>query len=457
MLLKCINILYNYSKLLFNTSYIYYNNIDISNNEEWIDKLSNNIKKSGAVSIKFIQWILPIIKVRYPNILLTKKFQCFFSDCNIHDIEYTKKIYKKNFKKDLENDYNIIKIIGSGSIGQVYLIEDKINKKKFALKVIHPNIDIELNIFIFIYKISKLIIDLKKIIPTNNFDKFISKLKDQHNLTIEADYNNKFSKIFYDNDYIIIPKIHENYKDIYLMEYIEGDTFHHGLSSIKQSKSLTLLAIFLENSCLNNIVHGDLHEGNWSIKNIDDDCPKIIIYDFGFCYEISDIEYKNVMPMLLRKDKLNETKKLLEYYLNKEYNKKINKKIILEKYIHDPIFDKFYSCKKNNELISLVDFLPSLLKYVLNNNIQISYTCINSMVLWLQLTSYFGGSRCRGENGHETGIYDYHEYNSNLISICKKNNICKNLVKSKEKEIMNYDGKFTTIDFSKFDNIKKFI
>ena len=111
----------------------------------------------------------------------------------------------------------------------------------------------------------------------------------------------------------------------------------------------------------------------------------------------------------------------------------------------------------NNELISLVDFLPSLLKYVLNNNIQISYTCINSMVLWLQLTSYFGGSRCRGENGHETGIYDYHEYNSNLISICKKNNICKNLVKSKEKEIMNYDGKFTTIDFSKFDNIKKFI
>jgi len=44
-----------------------------------------------------------------------------------------------------------------------------------------------------------------------------------------------------------------------------------------------------------------------------------------------------------------------------------------------------------------------------------------------------------------------------LISICKKNNICKNLVKSKEKEIMNYDGKFTTIDFSKFDNIKKFI
>ena len=97
--------------------------------------------------------------------------------------------------------------------------------------------------------------------------------------------------------------------------------YHH----IKQSKSLTLLAIFLENSCLNNIVHGDLHEGNWSIKNIDDDCPKIIIYDFGFCYEISDIEYQNVMPMLLRKDKLNETKKLLEYYLNKEYNKKINK------------------------------------------------------------------------------------------------------------------------------------
>lgn len=453
---KYIKILYNYSKLLINTSYIYYNNIDIKNDEKWIDILYENIENSGSISIKFVQWILPILKARYPNILLIKKFQNFFSNCNKHDIEYTKHIYKSNFNLNLDDDYNIIDLIGSGSIGQVYLIENKIDKKKYALKVIHPNIDIELNIFLFMYYIINLFIDFKKFIPTNNFKKFIDKLIDQRDLTIEAYYNSLFLKIFYDNDYIIIPKIYNSFKDIYLMEYIDGTTYNTDLTYEKKCKSLTLLAIFIENSCLNNIIHGDLHEGNWVIKDIDTDNEKIVIYDYGFCFEVNDEEYNTSINLLTRNNKLNETKSLFKYYLNKEYNKNIDIDTILSTYKNDKLLKKF-NLNNNNEFVSLVDYLPKLLEYIVKENILITYTCINCMVLWLQLTSYFGGSRCRGDNGHETGIYDYHDYISNIISLCKKNNICKNLIKIKEKEIMKNDGKFNTVDFNKFIDIKKFI
>ena len=44
-------------------------------------------------------------------------------------------------------DFEIIDILGSGSIGQVYLIRNIETKKEYALKVIHPNIYKEYVIF----------------------------------------------------------------------------------------------------------------------------------------------------------------------------------------------------------------------------------------------------------------------------------------------------------------------
>jgi len=94
-MLRYCKIIYNYSCLFINLFTIYNRSIDIKNNEKWIDKLVTNITSTGPVSIKFIQWLLPITKIIYPDLLITEKFNIFFEKCNIHNIEYTEKIYKK--------------------------------------------------------------------------------------------------------------------------------------------------------------------------------------------------------------------------------------------------------------------------------------------------------------------------------------------------------------------------
>ena len=48
------------------------------------------------------------------------------------------------------NSFNIIKLIGKGSFGRVYLIELKSNKKKYAMKVIEKNLILKQNIMKYI-------------------------------------------------------------------------------------------------------------------------------------------------------------------------------------------------------------------------------------------------------------------------------------------------------------------
>ena len=63
-----------------------------------------------------------------------KKLEILYDDCNVHDLDYTIKEYKKQFNKNLLDNYLIKDIIGSGSIGQVYLIEDINSKKEMVMK-----------------------------------------------------------------------------------------------------------------------------------------------------------------------------------------------------------------------------------------------------------------------------------------------------------------------------------
>ena len=453
-MLRYCKIIYNYSSLFINLFTIYNRSIDIKNNEKWIDKLITNISSTGPVSIKFIQWLLPITKIIYPDLLITEKFNIFFEKCNIHNIEYTEKIYKKNYKSELLDDYNIIDLIGSGSIGQVYLIEDKINKDRFAMKVTHPDITFQINVFLIIYKLITKYINLSLILPNVDIDKFVYSLKDQTNLEIEANNCDLFSKLYSDIDCIVIPKIKSKFKDIFIMEYLPGiKIYNEKVNNITRCKVLTTLAIFIENSCINEISHGDLHEGNWSIIDFNTDMPKIIIYDFGFCFRVENDEYFNAVSLLTRNNKLEDIKPFLNYYLKKSYNSKLDKEYILKNYKKDPLFDNDII---NSECVSLLALIPALIKFLLKNNIKITDTCLNSLVLFLQLCGYFAGTKLTGGDGVETGVYDYHEYTINIISLLNKYNICKKLKNEKEKETLNHISKFNN-DFDKFKNLKKFL
>ena len=94
----------------------------------------NNIKKSGPFLIKLVQWTLPKIENMYDINPNNKEYGWFFKfeelyeNCDFHSLEYTKKVFQREFKEDLNDKYNSIEEIASGSIGQVYKIIDKKTK-----------------------------------------------------------------------------------------------------------------------------------------------------------------------------------------------------------------------------------------------------------------------------------------------------------------------------------------
>ena len=69
------------------------------------------------------------------------RLEKFYENCNTHEINHTERVYQKEFNEKLSDKYEIIDIIGSGSIGQVYQIKHRESQEYFAMKVLHPNFE----------------------------------------------------------------------------------------------------------------------------------------------------------------------------------------------------------------------------------------------------------------------------------------------------------------------------
>ena len=145
-------ILYTYIKITLKITYYHLFEIDIKNDNDRLENLKDDISNCGFMMIKSVQWLLPSYNLIYPNTKLYDILNIFYEDCNIHDIKYTEHIYYNNYKKYIYEDYNILDILGSGSIGQVYKIQNIHTNKYYALKVLHPNVEYEYTVFsIFVY------------------------------------------------------------------------------------------------------------------------------------------------------------------------------------------------------------------------------------------------------------------------------------------------------------------
>ena len=147
-MIKYINIIYSYCKLFRNLrALIYSENYD----NILIKEIINNIKNAGAVAIKLGQWSIPKLEIVYDNKLWVKESEELYDCCNIHSIKYTKELYKNTFFKDLDEDYIVEEVLGSGSIGQVYKVLNKNTNQHEVIKVKHPDIEKELWLFKIIY------------------------------------------------------------------------------------------------------------------------------------------------------------------------------------------------------------------------------------------------------------------------------------------------------------------
>ena len=443
IMFQYIKNIYYHIKLSINLFWIYYKNIDIKNDIYWINTLKNNINNCGCMMIKCTQWILPKLQLMYKDTLISKEFNIYYEKCNIHSIEDTEKIFINELNISIYDNFKIIKLLGSGSIGQVYLIENIHNGSKYAMKINHPNIMIDYHIFYLFYKFILLFINYKKYIPIYNIDSFIISLKSQTNLKNECNYNKYFQQLYNNNDVFIIPKIHLCTENILIMDYINGEKYEitkNPENIYIDFKKMSLLSIFVNYNCLKNTVHGDLHCGNWRIVSKNNCKYQLIIYDFGFCFNIDNEEYLIIDNLLTSDNKENVLKDFFNYYTSRTYNNHL----INCNYLKN--IEKLYDKYKEKHSPTLELFLKDVIEVCIDNKILLTSSCLNGFLLFLQLSGYYDNIKILSSDSN------YPKYIKNLINQCKDYNICDDLVKYLENKII--EEKVESLFENNFEDFK---
>ena len=334
------------------------------NNKYCILALYHSINLNGCVLIKIVQWVisnlelLNITEYYYINNLLSK----FYENCNIHNLNYTKKLYKQEFDNEIDKiiEFDNTVDIKSGSIAQVYKGKFIANNKEIALKIVHPEVKYQMYFPIKFLEFHKFIINkftfLKKYDTIFRFDSFLK------NVILQVNMNNEYKNMLYfynkykNNSYIIIPKPIYSSKNILIMDYIKAYNFEKiDIPELDKQKIIVLLNLFVKHNFLfMNYFHSDLHISNWKVRKYKD-FYQLVIYDFGYVLKnnVQDI-YKNFMYYT----DVNNTigiANLIYQHIND-----IN--ISKDKFIND-----FTSIFYNISLFS-DDFFTTIYKYCYKNN-----------------------------------------------------------------------------------------
>ena len=408
-------------------------------NEELFDNLLEKIKATGCVAVKFTQWSIPILKM---NVLSEedietnnlpewiRKLEALYQYCNNHSEDHTKEIYHQDFNEAFDDNFKIIELLASGSIGQVYKV--KKNNNFFAMKVIHPEVyeqilDFE-RVILFITTMPYIKKILYQTIPFDILD-FIKDFKTQIDFINEANNMLEFKRIYSDNHYIIIPNVYKISKNIILMSYEEADDFNlSSINSYQKSKLMFLLNGFVRENMLIDFVHGDLHQGNWKIKQ-EGDKYKLVIYDFGYCYKLCypielNIKLMNWfdLPTEYRSDSLDDLFEIINYASEKE----------IPRAITDNKMDELRSIIHQYSPINLYKLLHSI---CIETDNQINYYIIRALLVSIQLYSFF-------LNYKVISIYNSHSYTINsykdMYSLYKTYGVFDNFSKQCKRLIDTY-------------------
>jgi hypothetical protein len=424
--------MFSYTKIFFWGITIYLSKKEKEKNQKIYQCLLKNILSSGSVPIKFIQWLIPFLYItmepEYHYIL--EMFKETYENCLFHSMEETEKIYLELFKNDINDDYENIQEISSGSIGQVYKITDKNTKKDYALKVIHPFVRYELFIVkYFIYYLTKLF-DINNIILFD-LNLFLIDFEQQKDFINEGNNIMYFYHQYKDNHKIKIPQLNYLSNDLLIMEFLEGKKINDFKEHNQYKYSLLFLLFVNNNLQFLKLNHGDLHEGNYKIND-----DKLIIYDFGYCWEnhlknvgLFDISLSVFSPIniyICDDDKINiliDTMHMLN--IPDEYD--------------DFIKDEY----KNGEITNGKEFVLFIIMIYKKKRILIDINNINLLLTYINLYLY-------GTNAYFIELFNY----------CKTNNIFPSyqiVLKEHLRVLDELNKKNENKIEDKFNHLKKYI
>ena len=435
----------NYTKLFLWSSIYYFQK---KKSDTIFKIIIKNIKESGCVTIKLVQWLLPKVETIYdikkdnPNHKWFYDLEEVYENCDYHDINYTKEIYKKDFNRDVDKDYEIIDEIASGSIGQVYKLKSKTEDRYFAMKVLHP--DVNSNLYIieyllyFMYNTPYIREFCRYYFPIDVSD-FIKDFRIQTDMINEGNNILHFIDVYKDQEVYIVPKVYKFSKNILLMSYEEGVTFDNVESSeYLKYKIIVLNKIFVKNNqYTHRLMHGDLHKGNWKIRICENDNIKIVIYDYGFCWRMPDYLSQEDL-LFIDRSMITPIEDIYNYSkaLNLLTNKVSTIDSILDSVniVSDKMVDEF---TKKEDLYDDPLFLVNLiLEDSRKNNFLIDSFIFQSIIIHNQLCKNLAKYGINIKNGKS----DYFQSQIfNIINICNTYNTCKdyaNIIK-REYESLN--------------------
>jgi len=201
-----------------------------------------------------------------------------FEECDFHKLEDTQRIYLEDFGKPINNEFEVIEVIASGSIGQVYKVCSKSQNKIMALKSKHPGINESIGSFVRVVKIACWLFR-----PFNKYNNVI--LEYIQNINLQLDYNQEAENMILlkekwkNESTVIVPEVY-NYSDNFIcMSYHEGTNYNLLDSNYKLLASLYINFIILNSLLVHDFLHADLHTGNWKV--VLGPQMKILMYDCG--------------------------------------------------------------------------------------------------------------------------------------------------------------------------------
>jgi tRNA A-37 threonylcarbamoyl transferase component Bud32 len=351
----------------------------------------HNIFQTGCVAVKLSQWFITIINTNLPEIN-TENFLCVFEKCYEHPLDHTLKIYESEFKEPLSKQYDIINVISSASMGQVYKIKERYSGKHFALKVLHPYIERDIwlvQIFIgLLYTFPWSRKRLDYYIPLD-IQSLINDFKCQSNMIKEANNCLRIKENLKQAPFLKIPEIIQVSKNTLLMSFEEGVCFEDWeTTNYKKWKICNYFMVMLKNLFIfDGFVHGDLHFANWKVRDSED--PQVILYDFGFCCEVPE----KISQLI---EELDDCLVYLDFSIESDPIKITDsKKKEITEIIHACFFPELdiklidETLSENNFNIDGKNVIHTVFKLARRINKRLDHQLIQASLVWCQVQSVF--------------------------------------------------------------------
>ena len=436
--------LYLFINIMYDFKYIVTN--DKLKSEEDINRIKKKVLNCGCIGIKFTQWIIAKLKGLNNNKydFVIKKFGDIFDDCNYHDLEYTRQIFEYDLGRHFDDifDTSNLKTLGSGSIGQVY--KTRFKKKKsninnklddnndIVVKVRHPYTDfikfyqmILIYFFILIQNNKWL---KKKYYLHFNLNEFINNINKQVDFNIEAYNCIKLGKKYKDNEYIVIPKVHNYSKNILILSYEEGEDIEDISEYDKCKAALNMLCFTYNMAIIDNFMHGDLHLKNWKVRKYKK-MYQLVIYDFGICFEGPSSDYNREA---IEACETQDVRRLIELFLDDNSHNTVEREKLIDKLYHT--FEGI--CK---EPFNMVIVFNNLLYIFSSYNLVINNLFMNIMLYFCLLEDIFKKTNITCNDPNLISIKNIiRNQKLEVITFCQTYNIYPKLKDVFENQLINY-------------------